>query len=76
MANTVIAYDEVRFDVRNKEITECYVFINNMSNDGLIGVHGWHFKAFPASMSIMDIMKEWAAGDDPLMWPQKSPKSE
>ncbi len=75
MANTVIKIEEVRFDLRNEQLTGCYVFINNLSNDGLMGVHGWYFKAFPATITIMDILKAWEDGDDPLLWPQQAPKT-
>jgi hypothetical protein len=75
MANTVISCDEIRFDVRDPEITHCYVFINNLSNDGMLGVHGWHHKAFPSRMSVTDIMQAWQNGEeDPLMWPQQAPE--
>lgn len=74
MADTEIAYEELRIDVRDPELTQVYVFINNISNDGLLGVHGWHHKTFPARMSMLDILREWANGkEDPLMWPQKAP---
>jgi len=76
MANTVIAYQEIRFDVRDEKLTHVYVLIDNLSRDGLLGVQGWHYKAFPASTSVMEIMELWANGaEDPLMWPQKAPQS-
>lgn len=74
MANTKISYDEIRFDVRDEQVTHCYVYINNISNDGTLGVQGWHFKAFPARMSVLDIMNAWNDGDEPLLWPLKAPK--
>ena len=74
MANTVIAYQEIRIDVRHPELTEVYVLIDNLSNDGMLGVQGWHHKTFPASMSSLDILKSWADGaEDPVLWPQKAP---
>ena len=74
MANTVIAYQEIRIDVRDKELTQAYVLIENLSNDGMLGVQGWHHKTFPASMSAYDIMKAWAEGkEDPLLWPLNAP---
>ena len=74
MANTKIAYQELRIDVRHPELTEVYVLIDNLSGDGLLGVQGWHHKTFPASMSILDIMNVWADGtEDPLMWSQQAP---
>lgn len=76
MANTIITYDEVRFDTRDEQITHCYVFINNRSNDGTLGVHGWHYKAFPARMSVTDIMIAWRDGqENPLLWPQQAPNN-
>lgn len=75
MANTVIAYQELRIDVRDPELTHVYMLIDNLSNDGMLGVQGWHYKAFPASMSILDILNDWAkGGEDPLLWPLKAPK--
>lgn len=74
MANTVIAYEEIRFDTRDEQLTNCYVLIRNMSNDGMLGVQGWHHKAFPARMSVTDIMLSWQKGDeDPLLWPMNAP---
>ena len=74
MANTEIAYEEIRFDVRDAQMTECYVLIKNLSCDGLLGVQGWHHKTFPSRMSVLDIITAWHAGKEtPLMWPQKAP---
>lgn len=76
MADTLISYDEIRFDVRDEQITHCYVYVNNLSNDGMLGVQGWHHKAFPARMSVLAIMTAWNAGDEnPILWPQKAPES-
>lgn len=76
MANTLIAYQEVRMDVRDPEITHVYVYIENLSKDGMLGVEGWHYKAFPARMSMLDILQAWNAGtEDPLMWPLNAPKN-
>ncbi len=74
MANTVIAYQELRIDVRDPELTQVYIFIENLSNDGMLGVQGWHHKTFPASMSMLDILNAWASGkENPLMWSLKAP---
>lgn len=74
MANTVISYDEIRMDVRDENFTHVYVWITNVSKDGMFGVEGWHHKAFPASMSTFDIMKAWFDGkEDPLLWEFKDP---
>lgn len=74
MANTKIAYEEIRFDVRDEQMTQCYVLIKNLSNDGMLGVQGWHHKTFPARMSVLDIVQAWNAGEEePLLWSQKAP---
>ena len=73
MADTKIAYQEIRFDVRHPELTEVYVYIENLSRDGF-PVEGWHHKTFPASMSSIQILQAWADGkEDPVMWPFKVP---
>ena len=73
MANTPISYDEIRFDVREPEITHVYVYVRDMDGSFPI-VRGWHHKAFPSSMSALDIMKAWADGkEDPIMWPLNAP---
>lgn len=74
MADTVIAYQEIRFDVRDPQITHAYVLVENVSRDGF-PVGGWYHKAFPARMSTLDIMKEWADGrEDPVMWDHGAPQ--
>ena len=74
MADTQIQYSEVRFDIRGA-LTECYVYIDNLSNDGMLGVQGWHHKSFPFEMSILDIMQAWADGkESPLMWDMGAPR--
>lgn len=73
MANTEISYDEIRLDVRDPELTHCYVFIRNVSRDGMLGVEGWHHKAFPASLTVQDVLQAWADGDNPLLWPLEAP---
>ena len=73
MANTIVEYHEIRFDVRNPELTHMYVFIKAL-NDSPIGVEGWHHKVFPASMSILDIMQSWNDGnEEPLIWSLEAP---
>ena len=61
----------VRFDVRDPEITHVYVACHG-GGDYPIGVDGWHYKAFPARMSAIDILKDHVA--DFLLWPQKAPE--
>ncbi len=74
MANTIIEYKELRI-VIEPELTQAYVLVNNLSDDGMVGVQGWHHKTFPVSMSMLDIVQAWAEGkEEPLMWAQKAPK--
>jgi hypothetical protein len=73
MANTVISYDEIRFDVRDEQITNVYVAVRNVSQDGF-PVGGWYHKAFPARMSMIEILQAWADGkEDPVMWSHGAP---
>lgn len=73
MADTVIAYQEIRFDVRDEQITHAYILVENMSRDGF-PVGGWYHKAFPARMSVLDIMQAWADGKEtPILWPHGAP---
>lgn len=74
MANSGINYQRIIIDVTDPELTKCWVFIQALG-DSPIGVHGWHFKAFGASVTSYHVMKKWADGEeDPLMWPQAAPE--
>lgn len=73
MANTEIAYREARFHIEDAH-TDAFVFIENISKDGMLGVEGWHHKQFPATMSVKDIMGAWHSGqENPLFWPLNAP---
>lgn len=66
-------YDELRFDVRDPEVTHVYVFIR-AEGDCPFMVHGWHHKAFPATTTTMDIHALlWKYGDDPVLWERVDP---
>lgn len=73
MANTGIAFQEVRFNLREPELTHVYVLIEIVSGEHMHMVEGWRHKVFPASLNIQDIMKAWADGDDPMMWDMGAP---
>lgn len=72
---------DASYDIREErcvidpEITHVYVFLE-ARGDCPIGVQGWHYKPFPASIPVVDIMAKhmWAGGDDPVLWPQKAPE--
>lgn len=75
MANTKVMYDEVRFLVEDPELTEVYVRMHCI-NEYYPMIDGWHFKAFPANMSVADIVLAWNHDkdfEDPMLWPLKAP---
>ena len=60
---------EVRFIIE-PELTQCYVFCQAIG-DCPDGVQGWHHKTFPASVSVMDIVKVYPG--ECLLWGRKAP---
>lgn len=72
MANTDVYFREVRFIIE-QELTQCYVFLDAY-NDVPLGIQGWHFKTFPKSKTVVDIVNDFGK-DDPMMWPQCAPPS-
>lgn len=75
VADTGYAIQEVRFDVRDKELTHVYMFVEIVSGEWMLGVEGWRHKVFPASMGMLDIMNAWAEGrENPLSWDMGAPK--
>jgi hypothetical protein len=69
MANAGMRFDELRFVIRG-ETTEAYALITAIG-DAPLGVQGWHFKAFPASANVLDILKQEVP--DAVTWPLKAP---
>lgn len=66
-------YDEVRFDVRNPDVTHVYVFIRG-EGDCPYFVQGWHHKEFPASLPTLEIHALiFQFGDDPVLWERAEP---
>lgn len=68
MANSEATYKELRFKIKD-ESTEAFVFIE--SPDFHLA-HGWKFKSFPASVSVIDIIKSFTA-ESPVLWPNGAP---
>ena len=69
-----IAYQEIRVNVRDPEQTHCYVLIDDLNNTGTPNIQGWHYKAFPATMSLLKILELWEEGmETPLAWPMSCP---
>ena len=60
---------EMRF-VLDKELTHVYCLVK-ATGDCPLGVHGWHYKAFPGSMPVITIVNQELG--DHLLWTQKSP---
>ena len=67
-------YEEIRFDLRDEELTQAYVLVRAVG-DCPIGVQGWHHKTFPASLSTLGILQRIATGEEEswVMWPLKAP---
>lgn len=63
--------DEVRFDTRDEEITHVYTFLRPIGGDCPDGVLGWHYKAFPARLSAVEIYQSHFS--DIVLWPLKAP---
>ena len=61
---------EVRFVIED-ELTQCYVAVEAVG-DCPIGVQGWHHKTFPASLSLLDILRDHLPAEH-LLWPQEAP---
>lgn len=75
MANSQAIYEEIRIDLRNPELTECYILIR-AEGDSPLGVQGWHHKTFASSKSAMDILHAWAKGEEsPILWPLDAPRN-
>lgn len=73
MANTQVKILELRFDTRDDDITHCYILLDAW-NDVPLGVIGWHYKAFPARISVQDILTNPEHLKDHIFWPQKAPE--
>jgi hypothetical protein len=64
--------DEVRFDVRDPDITHVYAFLRPIAGDCPDLVLGWHYKAFPARIPGAEIYMKHIA--DCVLWPLKAPE--
>lgn len=71
MAYAGVEYKELRF-VIGKELTDVYVLCDAVG-DCPTGVQGWHYKVFPPSKSVEDILQVMFGEDDCVMWPLKAP---
>lgn len=72
MADSGVIYREFRCVIKD-DFTECYVFAE-ATGDSPLGVQGWHYKVFPKSLSVQDILLEAFTGEEnAILWPQKAP---
>lgn len=74
MANARFEIRELRFVIQ-PEMTHAFVLCGPPS-DGMLWVQGWHHKAFPASVSVSDILAGDIAKTDYLAgqgWSQMAP---
>lgn len=66
-------YDEIRISVRDPELTECWIFVRGVG-DCPFQFLGWHYKAFPSSLTSLDVLRLWIEGkEDPILWERKDP---
>lgn len=74
MGHCAITYDEIRFDVRQPELTDVYVFVSG-EGDCPMQALGWHHKAFSGRHTTQDIHARLFTSDeyDPAKWPRKPP---
>ena len=63
--------DIVSFDTRDEELTHVYAFLRPIWGDCPDGVQGWHYKAFPARLSAVEIYQKHFG--DVVLWPLKAP---
>jgi hypothetical protein len=73
MGDCHLFHDEIRVSVRQPDITEVWVFIRG-EGDCPFQCIGWRYKAFPSSMTTLDIMTLWSKDElNPLDWPRMDP---
>jgi hypothetical protein len=75
MANCLYNIDEIRFDVRDPEWTNVYVYLETNGSDCPFMVQGWHHKAYPHTMTTDAIHAKLRSTeeDDPVLWPRRAP---
>lgn len=75
MGKCSVYFDEMRFDVRDEQITHAYCLVRTQG-DCPIQLPGWYHKAFPSTMSSLDILQAIKDGKEQiLMWDQGAPKN-
>lgn len=64
--------DEVRFDTRDEDITHVYALLRPIGGDCPHTIQGWHYKAFPARISCIEIYQNHFS--DIVLWSMKAPE--
>jgi len=72
VVDTTSTIEEVRFDLRDEQITHVYVLVR-ADGDAPIGVQGWHYKAFPSRIPVAEIVSR-ENFNDYILWPLKAPE--
>ena len=70
MADSGYLYEWLFVDTRDEQVTHVYVALR-ATGDSPLGVQGWHYKAFPARVPTIDILKNHIS--EAVMWPQQAP---
>lgn len=65
---------EIRLNVADAERTDVYVRLEADQNCPHM-VHGWHYKAYPARLTTLEVHALLGSTDDhnPVMWERKAP---
>ena len=73
MGDCHLFHDEIRISVRDPEKTELWVYIRG-EGDCPFQCLGWHYKAFPSTVTSLEVLQRWAEGlEDPLYWERRNP---
>lgn len=78
MANTLVDYNILAFDVRDPDTTICYCRIDPHPGDPQDcdrNIYGWHAKTYPSRLSSQEILNLFCstAEHDPMLWPKMAP---
>jgi len=72
MGKAAVIYREVRFVIADEQ-THCYMLLEAVG-DVPMSLQGWHYKAFPPTTSLLDVLQAHARGEEePMLWPQVAP---
>ena len=72
MGKSSFSIDEIRFDVRDPDITKVCVFCT-AQGDAPSNTQGWHYKTFPASITTLELFTKHLSGC--VLWPLDTPEN-